>query len=137
MKKFLCLLLVIVMSIAFVACGEEPEPDPAVQAETDLLVAYSVYCSGDGADEFARMGYDGKSVIIDTIPDDDGYFKYEDEAYSAIISINSYIGIPSSVLEKMSNTRALDGMQSQRCGYYTVTWSYHPDSGMEVFYEVN
>jgi hypothetical protein len=32
----------------------------------------------------------------------------------------------------MEQTRALDGRQQDTWGGYTASWSYHPDSGMEL-----
>lgn len=141
MKKFLSLLLALVMSISLVACGgnsskeEEVVVDPIEEAKSKLSEAYETCCGGDDK-EYASLGYDGKSLTIDTKPDD-MYYKGEDDALSAIVTINTFLGLPSSLIDKMSSTRALDGMQSQDCGDYTVTWNYHPDNGMKVIYEVN
>ena len=77
------------------------------------------------------------SLTIDTNPEDSSYYVYEDDALYAIVAINDYLGLPSSLIDKMSSTRALDGIQTQDCGEYTVTWNYHPDNGMKVIYEVN
>ncbi len=85
---------------------------------------------------FASHGYDGKSLTIDTKPDD-VHYNGEDDAISAMATINVFLGLPLSLLDKMSSTIALDGIQSQDCGDYTVTWNYHPGNRMKVIYEVN
>ena len=141
MKKVLCLLLALVMCLSLVACGgnsskeAEVTVDPVEEAKSKLSEAYETCCGGDDTD-YASLGCDGKSLTIDTKPDD-RYYSGEDDALSAIFAINAFLGLPSSLIDKMSSTRALDGMQSQDCGDYTVTWNYHPDNGMKVIYEVN
>lgn len=146
MKKFISLFLVLVMALSIVACnGTTAEEEnttsvetvnPIEEAKTKLEEAFEVCCTGVGKDDYARLGYDKLSLTIDSKPDD-SYFRYEDDAISAIVNVNAYLGLPSSLSDKMSSTRALDGMQTQNCGTYTVTWNYHPDNGMKVIYEVN
>lgn len=132
------------MCISLVACGDsssegtensEVVADPIEEAKTKLSDAYDNCCGGDNKD-YASLGYDGKSLTIDTKPND-SYYSGEADALSAIAVINVFLGLPSSLIDKMSSTRALDGIQSQDCGNYTVTWNYHPDNGMKVIYEVN
>jgi len=43
--------------------------------------------------------------------------------------------IPSSVIAKMDSTRALDGRQAAEWDGIEASWSYHPDSGMDVILE--
>jgi len=143
MKKFLAVLLILVMALSIVACDgansdtpPETTVNPVEEAKNKLQSAYDTCCTGNGKTSYARLGYDKMSLIIDTKPDD-SYFSYEDDATSAIVSVNVYLGLPSSLTEKMSSTRALDGTQTQNCGEYTVTWTYHPDNGLKVIYEVN
>lgn len=110
--------------------------DPIKEAKDKLEKAYNKCCSYTIKDKNASLGYDGMSLIIDTDYYDDGWDKNEKDALAAIVSVNSYLEIPSSVLEKMTSTRAIDGLQSQNCGIYTLTWNYHPDNGLRVIYEV-
>ena len=84
----------------------------------------------------ATVAADGSYLEIDTDPDDTGYSTCESDAISAILCVNAELGIPDSVAKKMSNTRAIDGMQSEVVGDIEVTWSYHPDNGLEVVYSI-
>lgn len=143
MKRIISVLLILVMAMSIVACNStdtgkalETTVSPIEEAKTKLQEAYDTCCTGNGKSQYARLGYDMMSLVIDTKPDD-SYFRYGDDAISAIVSINTYLGLPSSLTEKMSSTRALDGTQTQNCGKYTVTWNYHPDNGLKVIYEVN
>ena len=143
MKRIISVLLMLVMAMSIVACNStetdktpETTVSPIEEAKTKLQEAYDTCCTGSGKSQYARLGYDEMSLVIDTKPDD-SYFRYEDDALSAIVRVNTYLGLPSSLTEKMSSTRALDGTQTQNCGKYTVTWNYHPDNGLKVIYEVN
>ena len=149
MKKIISVLLILVMAMSMVACNSTDADkttettiatkatiSPIEEAKSLLQSAYDTCCTGKGKTEYAKLGYDKMSLVIDTKPDN-GYFAYEDDAVSAIVMINTYLVLPSSLTEKMSSTRALDGTQSQNCGKYTVTWNYHPDNGLKVIYEVN
>ena len=143
-KKILCLMLTVLAVCSLCACGGNSEPaevpteNPVDLAKTKLAEAYNTCCKGSKTD-YANLGYDGMSLTIDTNPKDtySSESKCEDDAIAAIKGINLYLGLPASLLEKMSSTRALDGTQSQNCGTYTATWNYHPDNGLKVIYEVN
>jgi hypothetical protein len=141
-KKILCLMLAVLAVCSLCACGGNSEPaevpteNPVELAKAKLEEAYNTCCKGSKT-EYAKLGYDGMSLTIDTDPKDYGYSKYEENAIAAIQGINLYLGLPASLLEKMSSTRALDGTQTQNCGTYTATWNYHPDNGLKVIYEVN
>lgn len=147
LKKALCLMMAILAVCSFCACGgtskpmsesiEAPTENPVELAKAKLEEAYNTCCKGNKA-QYAKLGYDKMSLTIDTNPIDSKYYdEFEDEAIAAIQGINLYLGLPASLLEKMSSTRALDGTQSQNCGTYTATWNYHPDNGLKVIYEVN
>ncbi len=145
MKKILCLTLVTLLCVLLVGCTQksndtytESTIDPIEQAKEKLEEAYEECCADSTAyPSFASLGYDKMSLIIDTNPDNSSYYSYESAALSAIFLINRQLELPSSISDKMSSTRALDGMQTQNCGEYTVTWNYHPDNGLKVIYEVN
>lgn len=44
-------------------------------------------------------------------------------------------GASSAVWAKMLNTRALDGTLTESWEGYEASWTYHPDSGMNVILE--
>ena len=142
-KKIICLMLAVLAVYSLCACGGNSEPaevpteNPVELAKAKLEEAYNTCCKGSKT-EYAKLGYDGMSLTIDTNPNDSKYSNYyEKDAIAAIQAINLYLGLPASLLEKMSSTRALDGTQTQNCGTYTATWNYHPDKGLKVIYEVN
>lgn len=86
---------------------------------------------------WCTISSDGQTMRIDTNPfnwDDDG-LAYPD-AYYEIEEINRELGLPSALYETMGETRGLDGLQTRTYDDVTVSWSYHPDRGLEVTYEL-
>ena len=144
MKKILSVLLVVLLCFGLCACNNSTSKNNQVVQETvdpiqerkDMLDEAFIKCC-DADINFATLASDYSALTIDTNPKDTGYSYYEDEATAAIVATNSFLNLPASVTEKMSSTRALDGMQSQNCGDFTVSWTYHPDNGLRVIYEVN
>lgn len=112
------LVIVLIIVIAVAASGSKLES------------LYDKYCNP----MWASLTSDGSSLTIDTNPYDE-----EDEnildASEAITTINEELGFSKALREKMGQTRALDGIQTDSNGKYTVSWKYHPDSGLEVVYE--
>ena len=89
----------------------------------------------DIADEsWCDIASDGSYMTIDTNPlDIDDY--YGSDAVDAIEEINKKLGFSDSVYQKMMQTRSLDGRVSEENDKFKVSWTYHPDNGMEVMYE--
>lgn len=86
-------------------------------------------------ESFCEIAEDGSYMKIDTNP-----FDFEDEimldAWYAIERINDELGFPDSVMERMSETRSLDGVQEAEAEGVRASWTYHPDNGLEVMYEL-
>jgi hypothetical protein len=110
------------------------------------------------SESWCDVSADGSYMIVDTNPADwDNDLFYEDcdrdglnadyyelldcgakkESYAAIEDINSELGFSSSVYMKMGQTRALDGRVTESNDNYSISWTYHPDNGLEVMYELN
>mgnify|MGYP002572842201 CR=1 FL=1 len=102
-----------------------------IPAGPDLQAIYDEYCTSS----FAEIASDGSYLSVDTNPSDrDDYMDYE--AYLAIVSINTELELPESVLNKMNQTRSMDGIQSYSTDELEITWTYHPDRGLEVNYSL-
>lgn len=99
-------------------------------AGPDFEAIFDEYC--DSA--WAFVAADGSYLSIDTNPNNkDDYTDFE--AYLAISSVNSALGLPDALFEKIGQTRALDGRQTESYDELTVSWTYHPDNGLEIMYE--
>ncbi len=59
----------------------------------------------------------------------------EDNALEAIRYANKELGFNGAVYSKMKKTSSLMGRQSEENDKYVVSWTYHPDDGLEVTYE--
>lgn len=89
-----------------------------------------------------------------TVSEDGTYLEYDTNPYnlpsegmaakidamvgvSILETMNKAFGLPDWLYEEMVSTRAIDGRQKEVFDYLTVTWSYHPDRGLEAIYRKN
>lgn len=145
MKKILSLSLVVLLCFGLCACNRtvslffetvQEAVDPTQERKDMLEEAFVKCCDSDS--DFASLSADSTSLVIDTNPNDTEYSYFnEEKAFAAIVATNNYLKFPSSITDKMSSTRALDGMQTQNGSDFTATWTYHPDEGLKVIYEIN
>ncbi|WP_257062939.1 hypothetical protein [Brevibacterium sp. 50QC2O2] len=84
-----------------------------------------------GASDIAAVAGDGQSVSFD------GIGKHGAEDFDDLRCLGNFLEMPDSVTEEMAHTRALDGRQEDEWGDYRVTWSYHPDDGMNAVFSVH
>jgi hypothetical protein len=52
--------------------------------------------------------------------------------YADVLCILDALDVPDSVLNRIDNTRALDGRQSATWDQLTASWGYHPDNGLDI-----
>lgn len=102
------------------------------ESKINLTKIYEEYCDS----EWAHLASDGSSLTIDTNPDDSLFNKSEEKATYGFVNVNKALGLPESVIQKMTHTRAVDGIQTASFEGLEISWSYHPDNGMEIIYEV-
>lgn len=60
----------------------------------------------------------------------------DDEIREGLDGLLADLGFSTAVRERMARTRALDGTQDARGDKVNVTWTYHPDSGLQLVFEV-
>ena len=87
----------------------------------------------------------GDYFMLDTYPDEyknmDSTLvsllapRAQENALEAIKYANEELGFNGSIYSQMMNTTALMGRQSAENDKYRVSWTYHPDDGLEVTYE--
>ena len=120
---------------------------PIIGFAAIVLIIFVIFSSGGKSDfnkmfgEYAEQSWcyisdDGSYMEIDTNP-----FNYDDyfdaDAHLHIETINSKLGFSSALMSKMGKTSALDGRLTESNKKYSVSWTFHPDYGLEVIYEVN
>ena len=132
------LALVFSLGIAccLAGCGES---GPAASKTKNFLELYEKY----GAESWCTIGSDGSYMRVDTNPgdkDSDTYYYLFDpsfsEAQAFIQQVNTDLGFTEALWVKMQETNALQGRQTDENEHYKVSWTYHPDKGLEVMYEV-
>ncbi|MCC3278300.1 hypothetical protein LJ754_03895 [Arthrobacter sp. zg-Y40] len=106
--------------------SSEPEPSMAL---TD-----AVRGCGLTNQEGIELGDEGQSLTMDSEGDDDFLSEAADEAQ--IDCVLRALNMPDAVDSRMDHTRALDGRQSAQWDEFAASWSYHPDSGMNVVIEI-
>ena len=100
-------------------------------AGPDFDALYEKYCDAS----YASVGTDDSYLSIDTNPYNiDDYF--DSDASNAIQNVNLALGLPDSVLQRMEETNALQGVQTYDNDEIEVSWTYHPDNGLEVTYSL-
>ena len=93
----------------------------------DMFPSYS----GLGVD----IASDGSYMELDTNPYDiDDFFL--STVLAKIEEANEKLGFSNSLYQKMISTTALQGRQSDSNEYVSVEWTYHPDNGLCVIYEI-
>lgn len=84
---------------------------------------------------------DDSYMIIDTNPEDADPesslydSRTEKDSLKAIRYVNEELGFSDAVYQKMLSTTALMGRQTVDNDKYIITWTYHPQKGLEVMYE--
>lgn len=165
MKKFLCLILAVVTVFALAGCessdykkaqelyesgdyaaAQEIFADLGDYEDSEKMVddchqqivkeqLKTVYNEIGGDDYYCVLAGDGMSMSIDTNPADiDDSFSAE--AYQMLVDANSKLGFPDYVLDSMNQTTSLQGRQSAETDDYAVSWTYHPDNGLQAIYTI-
>lgn len=103
----------------------------------DFKYIYQEYCKYP----WAEVGADGSFISIDSNPDDldssDYPYlskQYVKDAGDATKKILKILGFPDYVSKQMDHTSFSDGKQTETLGDITVTWTYHPDRGIEIMF---
>lgn len=84
--------------------------------------------------EWVSVSHDGRSLRIDTNPSNTEDY-YESDALVAIRKIHKALQLPDALITKMTGTRAIDGRQTANYDHIVVSWTYHPNYGLEIIYE--
>jgi hypothetical protein len=69
----------------------------------------------------------GKTLSIDGEGKEDQGAPIEE-----IACVLSAIPVPSYVTSRMDQTRAVDGVQREEFASFDISWSYHPDNGLDI-----
>ena len=134
-----CLILLVLLFTAIIpGCGScENNSDYRQSSSVNKL--QEAYQDADCRSPWATHGSDWSYISVDTNPYDfkDSYTYFSDATY-AMQKIHSKLGLPTSLYESMLHTTALMGKQRKtfNSAGIEVSWSYHPDNGLNVMYEL-
>ncbi len=113
--------------------------DSSSESTYTYMDFYTVYADCGCESPWATVNSD--YLIIDTNPYDYNYNSdpslsttYATSAIEAIKKINAKFDLPSYLYQDMIETSALNGRETYETPNYRVTWTYHPDKGLEVRY---
>lgn len=133
MKKRRALLLATVICISITACGSEFD-----KLTTEMLEKYPFADNGRAKDDsFMKIDtnpYDKKMDDLE-IGLAATFEQKQKDSIAGIQFMNEKLGFPDSVYYNMIHTTALMGKQTEENDKYSVSWTYHPDKGLEVIYE--
>ncbi|MEH0844951.1 hypothetical protein V6U81_21440 [Micromonospora sp. CPCC 205711] len=104
--------------------GDEPSPASA-EAKQPFVMAKEK--CGTAASGGAELGDEGKTLTLRG----DGKEAFG-LSYSTLECYWSELDMPDSVKAEVGATRALDGRQAGAWGDIHASWSYHPDSGLQM-----
>jgi ribosomal protein S6E (S10) len=127
MKRY-ALPLIVVLALAGCATVGPPsahELEQAKLANRTLIEKVAAKCPAlYGSD----IGDEGKSLLLDTQGSDDATGLNMTQLDCILIRLET----PDSTRSLIDSTRALDGRQEAEWDSFSATWSYHPDSGLNM-----
>lgn len=104
----------------------EAEAEAAFEALKDKLEEADSACvSGK-----VSLASDRMSLSVDSKDENDM------AALKDILTIIEILELPDSVFDEMCNTTALMGKQNAQYGDFDISWSYHPDNGLDVIFKI-
>ena len=126
-KPLILLLLVIIIAVIIIIVVKNTSGINLKKIYNKVLDKNSSYS------KYITLASDNSYIEVDTNPyNTDDY--YSADAWELVTELNKELGFPESLENKMSHTRSIDGKQSEKNKNIEVTWTYHPDNGLEVQY---
>lgn len=135
----LCMIAMCVAALSFGACAKTKDDgaiDAGVIQPDDGRPDFNKIYEDLGSPHYCTVASDGSFLSIDTNRLNLKNY-YDKNAHDGIKTIVNELGLPESLIEEMNHTRAIDGRQTETYKYVTVTWTYHPDQGLEVMFKLN
>lgn len=128
-------LLSAVVTASAIAVRQQAETEAAAvaaeEAKSEFFEDAARRCGLTGVVEIAD---EGKTMIVDGAGEEVGS---GDVDFTDLDCIIEAVDAPASVVELMYQTRSLDGRQSADWDDVTASWSYHPDDGLDIIFELD
>jgi len=115
--------------------GADATPSPTPTKTLSTLYGALRECNLSAAAPGFELGDGEKSLVIDVAGEDD--FPQLEANYDDALCVLSALEIPDATLNLVQTTRALDGRQQDSWADLDATWSYHPDTGLNMTLQDN
>ncbi len=97
-----------------------------IQELKDKLFSVKGLCLADGT----YLTSDGLTLVVDGKDENDLMAIWD------IYTIVEKLGLPDSLVAEMGSTNALMGKQTESFADFEVSWSYHPDNGLDAYFKI-
>lgn len=106
----------------------EPEFDAAEALEEELTALENTYEACGESSDGIEVRDDGFTLIISRAVADE----YPEASWKDLECVFNLIDLPAYIESHIGQTRALDGRQEAEFDNYQLSWSYHPDNGLNL-----
>lgn len=97
------------------------------RAARAAVIPNAVETCGVASTDGIVVADEGRSLTFDMKGDDD----LRGADITDIVCVFTALDMPSAVVSHMDQTTSMDGRQTESWGDLTVSWSYHPDRGLD------
>lgn len=130
-------ILIIVLSLLLCACDDNSNNNSnhGNSKSNPLNTAYDTLYKEFGWNSCYTLGSDKSYLQVDTNPYDiDDYYNatYLEILKSAITALK----LPDYIYQRMLKTTAMQGRQEVTANGITVSWTYHPNKGLEAMFTI-
>lgn len=130
-------ILIIVLSLLLCACDDNSNNNSnhGNSKSNPLNTAYDTLYKEFGWNSCYTLGSDKSYLQVDTNPYDiDDYYNatYLEILKSAITALK----LPDYIYQRMLKTTAMQGRQKVTANGITVSWTYHPNKGLEAMFTI-
>lgn len=130
-------ILIIVLSLLLCACDDNSNNNSnhGNSKSNPLNTAYDTLYKEFGWNPCYTLGSDKSYLQVDTNPYDiDDYYNatYLEILKSAITALK----LPDYIYQRMLKTTAMQGRQEVTANGITVSWTYHPNKGLEAMFTI-
>lgn len=105
---------------------QELEEMEKLLANKELLKEAYNSCDDDGT----SLSSDGLSIRVDSSGD------YDYTSLLDVYTIVEKLRLPDSLIDAMLATNSLMGRQTETHGSFEISWSYHPNNGLDVIFRI-
>jgi len=125
MKKLKLLVVSILFTVVLMACGGSPDFADMFEDIADHA--------------WIEIASDGSFIRLDTNPRnvDGGDISILAPALADLDLILEELDFTAATRERMTATRALDGRQEAENDSFRASWTFHPNNGLVVIFEIN